>query len=169
MSGCDAQLLSAYVDGELDAAARQRVEQHVACCAACAEEIRSLRETSRLLKNYPFADIDGDELARAHEVIDAAVDQPVLRLGFTLGALAASVLIVSCAWLMELPKAAAPTPNPSPEVASTPQWERMATTLRAEPFRSMNGDTAMMTTDSKLADWMLNRLDAKNTDAENAN
>jgi hypothetical protein len=144
------------------------VEQHIASCAACAEEIRSLRETSRLLKSYSFADIDRDELGRAHDAIDAAVDQPILRLGFTLGALAASVLIVSCAWLMELPKAATTT-TPSPQIAPTPQWERMATTLRPEPFRSMNGDTAMMS-DSRLEEWMLNGLDAKNTNnAENAN
>jgi hypothetical protein len=169
MSECDAQVLSAYVDGELDAAGRERVEQHIASCAACAEEIRSLRETSRLLTSYPFADIDRDELARAHDVIDAAVDQPVWRLGFTLGALAASVLIVSCAWLMELPKAS-PAENPSPQIATNPQpqWERMATTLKAEPFRSINGDTAMMS-DSRLEEWMLNGLDAKNTNAENAN
>lgn len=168
MSECDAQLLSAYADGELDAASTQRVEQHIASCTACADEIRSLRETSRMLKSYPFADIDRDELARAHDAIDAAVDQPILRLGFTLGALAASVLIVSCAWLMELPKAS-PSPQVGPPIQQ-PQWERMATTLKAEPFRSMNGDTAMMTTtDPKLAEWMLNGLDAKNTHAENAN
>src|SRR4029079_1855128 len=108
MSECDEQVLSAYVDGELDAAARERVEAHVQTCGGCAEEIRSLRETSRLLRGYPFADVDREELARAHEAIDEAVDQPVWRLGFTLGVIAASVLIVSCAWLMELPSASAP-------------------------------------------------------------
>src|SRR3954454_18131175 len=154
MSECDEQVLSAYGDGELAAAARQRVEAHLQSCTGCTEEVRSLRETSRLLRDYPFADIDRDELARGHEAIDAAVDQPVWRLGFTLGVIAASVLIVSCAWLMELPSASAPTTNARPQVVQTPpQWERMAMTLKAEPLRSVNGDTSQ-TADARLAEWM---------------
>jgi len=169
MSECDEQVLSAYVDGELDAAARQRVEAHLQSCAACTEEVRSLRETSRLLRDYPFADIDRDELARGHEAIDAAADQPVWRLGFTLGVIAASVLIVSCAWLMELPKDTRGVAQPVPTTVAktTPAWEQMATTLKAEPLRSVSGDTSQ-TADARL-DWMLNGLGGKNTHEEDAN
>jgi anti-sigma factor RsiW len=35
--------LSAYLDGELDAAAREQVESHLAACPICAVELESLR------------------------------------------------------------------------------------------------------------------------------
>lgn len=41
--------LVAYVDGELDAAARVAVEGHVASCAACRRELALLRATGDLL------------------------------------------------------------------------------------------------------------------------
>jgi anti-sigma factor RsiW len=168
MTDCDAQLLSAYVDGEVDADARRRVERHLQECQRCADEVRGLRETSQLLKTYPFADIDREELTRAHEAIDSAVDQPVWRLGFTLGVIAASVLIVSCAWLMELPKATQPAPTSGTQLATTPQWERMAMTLKADPLRPAGEQTAELN-DSRLAEWMLNGLGGKNTHEEDAN
>jgi anti-sigma factor RsiW len=45
--------LSAYIDGELTARERTRVEQHLKECQACAEDLRTLRQTVALLKELP--------------------------------------------------------------------------------------------------------------------
>lgn len=42
----DLETLSAWLDGELDAAARQRVDAHLADCPRCAAELVALRELS---------------------------------------------------------------------------------------------------------------------------
>src|SRR5690242_15226688 len=101
MCDLDPNLLAAYHDGELNAADRARVDAHVERCATCAEELRSLRETTQLLAGVGvgFDDLTEAELARLHQAIDGAdVDRPILRLGGAIGVIAASILIVSCAW-----------------------------------------------------------------------
>jgi anti-sigma factor RsiW len=45
--------LSAYIDGELTARERTRVEQHLKECQACAQDLRTLRQTVALLKEMP--------------------------------------------------------------------------------------------------------------------
>jgi anti-sigma factor RsiW len=45
--------LSAYVDSELTGRERARVEQHLKECQACAENLRTLRQTVALLKELP--------------------------------------------------------------------------------------------------------------------
>jgi anti-sigma factor RsiW len=45
--------LSAYLDGELTLRERTRVEQHLKECQACAENLRTLRQTVALLKELP--------------------------------------------------------------------------------------------------------------------
>ncbi|MBI2308674.1 MAG: zf-HC2 domain-containing protein [Rhodocyclales bacterium] len=42
----DSEALSAWLDGELDDAARQRVDEHLADCPTCAAEAIALRELS---------------------------------------------------------------------------------------------------------------------------
>jgi anti-sigma factor RsiW len=45
--------LSAYIDGELTGRERARMEQHLKECQACAEDLRTLRQTVALLKELP--------------------------------------------------------------------------------------------------------------------
>ncbi|MBN2346039.1 MAG: zf-HC2 domain-containing protein [Candidatus Aminicenantes bacterium] len=47
------RLLSAYQDGELDAARAREVESHVCGCAACRAEWDGLRELDRRLRRLP--------------------------------------------------------------------------------------------------------------------
>lgn len=47
------ETLSAYIDGELAGRERARVEQHLKECQACAENLRTLRQTVALLKELP--------------------------------------------------------------------------------------------------------------------
>ena len=44
-----APLLSAYLDGELDPARRRQVEEHLATCAICAEELARLQAGDAVL------------------------------------------------------------------------------------------------------------------------
>ncbi len=48
-------LLNEYIDGELPAAAREGVEQHVAGCARCRAELRALRQAAELVRSLPRA------------------------------------------------------------------------------------------------------------------
>lgn len=47
--------LNAYIDRELDDAARSRVEAHLESCAACREAVAELRMVSRALQALPHA------------------------------------------------------------------------------------------------------------------
>src|SRR5438128_1814852 len=92
MSSCDEQLLGAYLDGELSPEQRGQVEEHLQQCRACAKQLELLRDTSRLLREYPFQDLTDGERVRLHEAVDAAVDRPIWRIGAAIGLIAASVL-----------------------------------------------------------------------------
>ena len=149
MNVCDEQLLlSAYLDGELDAQRAQRVEQHVRGCAACAAELEMLRDASRQLREYPFEDITATELADLHRGVEESGDeQKIWRIGGTIGLIAASVMIVGMAWLKALPAPSARPGSGNIAVQTKPQpWEKTAITLRADPVYSTD------------ADWMLEQL-----------
>ena len=46
-------MLSEYIDGELEAGARAALEEHLAGCPTCAEELESLRATVLMLRRMP--------------------------------------------------------------------------------------------------------------------
>src|SRR5688500_12096597 len=98
MPSCDQQPLGAYVDGELSIEERARVEAHLRECAACAREVALIREAGRRLAEYPFEDISPRELDNLHRAVaDASDDGRVMRIGGTVGVIAASILIVGVA------------------------------------------------------------------------
>ncbi|MCH8346450.1 MAG: zf-HC2 domain-containing protein, partial [Chloroflexi bacterium] len=45
--------LSAYIDGELDASAAERLESHLAECGRCRQEMEQLRATIAALQELP--------------------------------------------------------------------------------------------------------------------
>jgi len=47
------ELLSGYLDGELDPAERQELERHLAECPGCSEELKALRKTVDLVRALP--------------------------------------------------------------------------------------------------------------------
>jgi anti-sigma factor RsiW len=61
-SGCDPEKVTAFVDGELDRVARSAVEEHLAGCAACLDQVvfeRGIRERLRSLPSpQPAAAIE---------------------------------------------------------------------------------------------------------------
>jgi anti-sigma factor RsiW len=155
MSECDEQLLGAYHDGELNPTDRARVEQHLAQCPTCSAELARLRQASQLLREYPFQDITPDELTQLHQAIDESnEDQFVWRIGGTLGLIAASILVVGFAWLRSLPTAT-PIGQQQTQLAShpAPVWERVAVTLRPDPFSHSEDEVQMAE-----ADYMVETL-----------
>ncbi|MCR4406497.1 MAG: zf-HC2 domain-containing protein [Anaerolineae bacterium] len=49
-----AEMLSAYIDGELDVAQKARVEAHLRKCQDCARDLHTLRQTVNLLGQLPM-------------------------------------------------------------------------------------------------------------------
>jgi anti-sigma factor RsiW len=47
------ELVSDYLDGELDAQMRRRVEEHLTLCPACQVYVEQVRDTVRKLKRLP--------------------------------------------------------------------------------------------------------------------
>lgn len=151
MSDCPYEpRLSAYHDGELSPQASRELDGHVAGCAVCARHLADLRELSRLMAGArPRGEISPAQVSRLHEAIDQPDDRPLLRLGFGLSAAAASVLIVSLAWL-----SAAPREKRVVVIAPAPQaqWERLAA---LEP-QAPPGDSETEFADATK--WMLDSL-----------
>lgn len=133
MSPCDEQHLGAYFDDELAPEGRQRVEEHLRDCPACARQLETLRDASRVLRDYPFGDITDRERMRLHEAVDAAIDRPIWRIGASLGLVAASILIVGLAWLNALSPANKPAAPAGVVAGPQPEsWEKVAMTLRTD-------------------------------------
>lgn len=66
---------SAYLDGELDPAGRERVEHHAHRCPKCHELLRSLRRTVRALRGLDGGPGPEDEARIADAVIARLRDE----------------------------------------------------------------------------------------------
>lgn len=60
--------LSAYIDGELPARERARVETHLAACEGCRADLHTLRWTKGLLQQVPTAKVPRSFVVRAADV-----------------------------------------------------------------------------------------------------
>lgn len=69
-------LLSAYVDGELAAKDRQRVEAHLARCDACAEDLRTLRYAKSLLAEAPMPRLPRSFVVRRADLAERPATAP---------------------------------------------------------------------------------------------
>ena len=79
-------LLSAYVDGEVSAADARRVEEHVAACSTCRDELDSLTATVELVRGLPEL-----ELPRSFELTRLPEEEPRVSFGVWAPRLATSV------------------------------------------------------------------------------
>jgi anti-sigma factor RsiW len=159
---CNADALSAYLDRELDPAARAALEHHLDACASCRGDLDGLREVSQAFAAYPYADLTPAERSAVHAVLAAAMesdgDAPLLRLGGMMGLIAASVLVVSAAWLVALPPARSAAHGTRVAAAAPPaEWERIAMTLHVDAPHAVDDQVDLA--DANLDEWMLNSLE----------
>jgi hypothetical protein len=166
MSECQFQLLiGAYHDGELKAEMMRQVERHVEQCPACRAELAATRDLSARIAAVRLGEIDRVESLRLHEVIDeaAAGEQeslPLFRTAGLLAAMAASVLIVSGVWLLDLKPAGRPvgTTGGGTSVVLAPEWEQVAMTLHADPRPQTVEDSLYAPRYANTVKWMLDGL-----------
>jgi anti-sigma factor RsiW len=133
MSDCKyQQLLGAYHDAELDAQTQADVHQHVQTCDLCRDQLGQIRRLSGLIRtadgNRPDDAIRPDELRRIHNAVrQVEHDRPLLRIAGFMSAVAASLLIISAAWLAELPRRAPIAQAPMPPLSiDAPDWQQVA-------------------------------------------
>ncbi len=69
------ELFSEYIDGTLDDIPRRMLEEHLAVCGRCAEELRELRACVSALGSLNTVQAPADFLNRVHERIQ--IDDPV--------------------------------------------------------------------------------------------
>lgn len=169
MSDCEYRSrLDAFHDGELDPLASEQFERHLETCPDCAAEVRELRRVARMFDALAEDPMSAGALARVHHAVDQVEDEPplgILRIAAVLTALAASVLVIGSAWLWESPGGGAQLPrvavyHPQPTAA----WERVAL---MQPDRlprtawEIGDRTRLAEADARLADWMLDNLNAR--------
>jgi anti-sigma factor RsiW len=156
MSQCSYQSsLDAYHDGQSPSELAREIEQHLPACAACSAELGRLLELSQLLRTARPEAIHADELARVHQAVEGVEDRGVIRLVTGLSAVAASILIISGAWLYDGPR-----PNTMQIARPTvPEqtWERMASAGQIDvPVDVPQVGTALDDrTQRDTADWMV--------------
>lgn len=161
MTECDVQILGAYHDGELSEADKRRVGQHLATCAVCSAELEQLREISHLFADQVPSDLTKDELDRVHSAVDSAADRPIFRMFGAISTIAASLLIVSWAWMSELPNQTSSPGDTTRTVALSPEaWETVAITLQPTAEERVPS-AAEHVADASLADWMLKKIEGE--------
>lgn len=165
MEQCDLQLLSAYYDGEISPAQQAQIEAHLNSCAACRAELAALSAAMELVSVDELPALNRRELDETYLRIDlligeAGAERRLFRLGLLISGLAASFLVISIAWLEEMPvrrQAAA-----SPIVSAPADWERIAVTLLPDPIPD-SIDTPLdqrirLANAEPFANWMVNAL-----------
>lgn len=88
--------LSAYLDDQLSARERRRLEDHLATCAACLGELEELRAVVEAVKSLPAAPVP-----RSFTIEPAALPRPAAapRASLAFGVLSAAALVVFAALL----------------------------------------------------------------------
>jgi anti-sigma factor RsiW len=125
MSQCErSRLVNAYHDCELSDSERLMMAAHLSDCPLCAQDLKQLRQVSRLLTEAHRPRLTADTMKRLHEGVGRAREHMVMRTAEMLTAAAATVLVVCTAWLWQV----------SGSVESTPvaPWEDTAQTLTAD-------------------------------------
>jgi anti-sigma factor RsiW len=154
-NSCDqTQYLEAYLDGELPDADRQRVEQHLAICAACTRELARLRRLSAAFAGYRPT-LSADALDRLHDAVANTWDLGVIRLARRISAVAAAVVLAGSLYL---------TFFQAEQATAVPVWEQTAITGVSTPqqqdaqLASAPGNVEQ----AQLAEWIVSDLGGGN-------
>jgi len=156
--------LHAYYDGQLAAEPSRQIREHIAGCQICAQELDELAKLSRALAMVQFGEMTPLELARLHRNLDVSTQRGILRLAGALSAVAASVLIISLAWLSQTPASRTVIGTVQGPTHSLEAWERLAMGENV-PAGAPNpgglpdrGVAAAQAADRNLTNWMLDNL-----------
>ncbi|MDB5303111.1 MAG: hypothetical protein JWM97_660 [Phycisphaerales bacterium] len=145
ISLCDFQSrLSAFYDGELDLRTAREMSLHLAECETCRAELKAMREVSGVLSGMKPRELTPLGLARLHRSADELAEKSdALPLAKVLMALAASVMVIGAAWMVQSPGQKLNTPTPV-VVVPTDNWERVATGGQIDlPKGAGGGDTGL--------------------------
>lgn len=155
------ETLSAYHDGELDVTAADDVRSHVSLCARCGSELNDMKALSTAIsEDAQTIDALPIELARIQAKVRMSVTRAdasasIRRTAALLGTMAASLLIISAAWLIDPERGAVHRPADG-LVMAAPDWERLASTLHAEPRPGVMGEMSPYSLRyAAVVDWML--------------
>jgi anti-sigma factor RsiW len=118
--------LSAYHDGELWGAARAGMAEHLRQCPACAAELSRLRALSRMLAAVAEPEAPPAATRRFHKAVDAVPMLELAHIAEVFGAVAASILVACCLWLLHARSAGVTSDQ-------IPIWETVAVARHETP------------------------------------
>jgi anti-sigma factor RsiW len=132
--------LEAFHDGELDPVHRAAMVEHLKTCGECSRQLAKLQALSGLFSAAPRPELSQIAWHRLHHRVDEAMERGLLRLGWGISAVAASVLLVGSIGLNRV-KSVPQAPPPWMSVAMSP-------------------DPVVRSVDTPVAEWYL--ADASN-------
>ena len=119
------QELSAYHDGRVSGERLGLLQQHIAECDPCTLEISRLAALSSLFANAVRPHLSQMSRHRLHNKIDQAMERGLIRFGWSISGIAASILLVSSVWLTHVGTAKKTT-------ESAPPWLGVAVSTDAD-------------------------------------
>ncbi len=135
--------LSAFLDGEVGAADRARIAEHIGQCADCAKLVAELSEISTAVAKMATPGDAAAMLRRVHERVDVKAMRRVEHLAEGLMALAACLAVIAVIKLRQ----------PAADVTAPAQWEQAALQM---PDDNSNANAR----DIALAQWQVADLSA---------
>lgn len=164
----DDQILSTYIDGELEEPWKSQVEEHLDYCSACKERYESLQKLKEKIKDSVLTQ---DEITSRKERVEQLLDKNYLnkkhkpnrfiRLPlkwFGIGTAAAFVLIFAGSFALGRNKNTSSV-IPVPDIYSV-DIENIT------PIRATDNNTTSKTLESYSLDEILKNLDARGYDIE---
>jgi anti-sigma factor RsiW len=140
--------LMRYHDGELAPSERREMDEHLARCPDCAQELARLQALTRLVTGLPAPDVSGVALAKLHESVGHVRERVITRICRPVALAAAMVLAVCAFWLHYA------QPSGAVEAGPPAEWEAAAVTFDAEAARADAGNS--------FALWMVEGLSGEN-------
>lgn len=153
----EAERLGAYGDGELSDAARAGMEEHLARCPACRAELNRLRALSDMLAaahTGRMADepaMSPAAMKRFHKAVDAMPMIELAHIAEVFGAVAASILVACCLWLLHARSSGVTS-------GQIPIWETVAIARH---------ETTVTAPEEQLTQWIVQDLSEKTRHDQN--
>jgi anti-sigma factor RsiW len=148
-----AELLSAYIDGEVTGDERALVEMHLATCVACARDMATLRQTVTMLRQLPSVAAPRPFTLRESDVASIRPPRPAWwRLPWAQGLVAATAVLLCVAavggvWLLGrtgmvgAPTASQPVALQAPApTEATAQKAVVEKTVQVEAEKAVEGE-----------------------------